>query len=160
MAMTEDGPRARWGAMRIFVVVGSGCIVAGGLVSAVTGPFGFTDGSWTAAYLVLVAGVAQLGLGAGQALLAAELPTRATTGGQLAAWNVGNIGVLGGTLAGRPSAVIAGGLALVVALVLFLRGVATSRPGNRGPLVGYRLLVVLLAVSIPVGLVLSVVRHG
>ena len=39
-------------------------------------PDGLGDGSWVAAYLVLVLGVAQIGLGTGQVLLAVELPAR------------------------------------------------------------------------------------
>ena len=40
-----------------------GFIVLGGLVAAVTGPLHFDRGSWLAAYLVLVCGVAQCAIG-------------------------------------------------------------------------------------------------
>jgi hypothetical protein len=43
-----------------FVAVASALIVAGGLVAAVNGAAAFAHGSWLAAYLVLVGGVAQL----------------------------------------------------------------------------------------------------
>lgn len=156
----DEDLRARWGATLAFVAIGVGCIIVGGLVAAVTGPTGFKDGSWAAAYLVLVAGVAQLGLGAGQALLAAEPPTRRLVIGELAAWNSGNVAVLAGTFLGSPLLVDAGGLALVVALGLFLHGVRGSRVKGRWPLVLYRLLAGVVAVSIPVGLALSALRHG
>ncbi|WP_211489645.1 hypothetical protein [Georgenia thermotolerans] len=158
--MSDQDLRVRWAAMRPGAVVGFLCIVIGGLVAAVTGPTGLEHGSWAAAYLVLVAGVAQLGLFAGQAWLAARPPTRRTVGWELAAWNAGNVAVLAGTFAGAVPPVVAGGVALVVALVLFLRGVRAPRPGWTAWLAAYRLLAGVIAVSIPVGLVLSAVRHG
>ena len=41
----------------------------GGAVAAVSDPFSFEQGSWLAAFLVLVGGVVQIALGAGQAAL-------------------------------------------------------------------------------------------
>jgi len=38
-------------------VGGAGCVIVGGLVAAVTGPSGLEQGSWLAAYSVLVCGV-------------------------------------------------------------------------------------------------------
>lgn len=158
--MTVEDLRARWSAAWPFLAVGVPCIVVGGLVSAITRPTGFAAGPWVTAYLVLVAGVAQVGLGAGQALLSAQPPAGRTTAWELLAWNVGNGAVLAGTLAGTPSAVAAGGIALFAALALFLHGVGRPRHGSRGWLAGYRLLTGAIAVSIPVGVVLSVLRHG
>ena len=140
--------------------VGMACIVVGGLVAAITRPTGFAAGPWVAAYLVLVAGVAQVGLGTGQALLSAQPPTGRTTAWELVAWNAGNGAVLAGTLASTPPAVTIGGIALFGALALFLHGVRRPRPGSTGWLAGYRLLAGAIAVSIPVGVVLSVLRHG
>lgn len=142
-----------------FVAVGLGCIVAGGLVAAVTGPTGFSAGSWVAAYLVLVAGVAQAGLGAGQSLLAVRAPRPPMVTTELVAWNAGSTAVVAGTLIGSPLAVGVGGIALALALILFLYGVRRSRRGRRWQLVLYRALAALLALSIPVGLFLSVLRH-
>ncbi len=48
---------------RLLVVVGTCCVVLGGFVAAVTGPLTLADGSWLAAYLVLVGGLAQCALG-------------------------------------------------------------------------------------------------
>ena len=53
------------------MVAGGAAIIAGGIVAAVTDPAGWEHGSWTAAFLVLVAGVAQIGLALGQVELAA-----------------------------------------------------------------------------------------
>lgn len=57
-------------------------IVAGGLVAAVTGPTNWDRGAWVANFLVLVAGVAQIGIDASQAHLS---PT--STGSP---WTAGN----------------------------------------------------------------------
>ena len=44
---------------------GGASVVAGGMAAAVTGPMQWGHGSWVAAFLVLVAGAAQIGIGAG-----------------------------------------------------------------------------------------------
>ena len=137
------------------------CIVAGGLVAAVTAPTGFPAGSWVAAYLVLVAGVAQIGLGTGQSLFAVRVPSPPVVvlSSRPLAWNVGSAAVITGTLIGSLLVVGVGGLGLAVALGLFLYAVRRSRRGRRWQLMLYRALIALLAVSIPVGLFLSVLRH-
>ncbi|MPV35994.1 hypothetical protein GB881_02840 [Georgenia subflava] len=147
-----------------FALLGLVAIIAGGFVAAVTGPTGFTEGSWVAAYLVLVAGVAQLCLGMGQALLAAVPPSKRRRGWQLVLYNVANVAVLFGTLSGSVAVVVAGGALLLVALALFLA--AVRRPRTQPPhthswyLTLYRILLVILGVSVPAGVVLSVLRHG
>ncbi|PFG44903.1 hypothetical protein ATJ97_0177 [Georgenia soli] len=156
---TDEDLQHRWHAMVPFVSVGLVCIIVGGLVAAVTGPTGFEDGSWAAAYLVLVAGVAQLGLGVGQALVPARLPTPRTRAWEIVMWNAGNTAVLAATLAGTPVLVAAGGLVLIVALALFAHAVRGPRTGSAVLFVAHLLLVCVIAVSIPVGLVLSVLRH-
>lgn len=150
---------SQWLTMRSFVVVGVFAIIGGGLVAAVTGPLGFANGSWVAAYMVLVAGVAQVALGGGQAMLAAAVPSGRRRGWQLFFYNGANVAVLAGTLTGAVAVVMAGGVMLFVALVLFLAAVRRGRT-RRWPLMIYRGLIVVLAVSIPVGLVLSALRHG
>ncbi|MCT2030368.1 hypothetical protein M3E10_08325 [Dietzia cinnamea] len=150
---------SHWRAMREFVLVGLTAIIAGGLVAAVTGPTGFDEGSWVAAYLVLVAGVAQVGLGVGQALLTDGTLSGGRRVVQLLAYNLANSAVLAGTLTGSVVAVTVGGVLLLVSLMLFLATV--RRPHSRTwYLVLYRSVIAILAVSVPVGVVLSVVRHS
>src|SRR3546814_20131767 len=48
---------------------------------------GFEHGSWLAAYLVLVGGVAQIALGGGQAWLADRVPRARTTRTEAWSWN-------------------------------------------------------------------------
>lgn len=140
---------------RPFVAMGIVCVVAGGLVAAVTAMAPSEQGSWVAAYLVLVAGVAQAALGAGQALLAPAPPSRRVMASEFAAWNAGNAAVLVGTLVDVMPVVDAGGGLLVIALALWIAEVhGVSRHGDWG-LRLYRLLVGLLLVSILIGLLLA-----
>ena len=88
-------------------------------------------------------------------------PARTWT--QLTCWGVGNAAVITGSLTGVPVLVDAGGVLLVVALMI-----ALVRAGWRGPpvlrlgggLVGwaYRCLLVILMISAPVGAVLAHMR--
>lgn len=167
--MTEEGlpaslsaDRARLTAALPFAVSGATCIVVGGLVAAATAPAPSEHGSWAAAYLVLVAGVAQLVLGVGQAALAAQLPSRRVAEVQALAWNLGNAAVIAGTLLGVTTVVDAGGALLVGALVLFVRtSRTTERTGGEAlkwARHAFRSLVVLLCMSIPIGLALAQLR--
>lgn len=152
----------RWSLAIPFVLIGVACVIAGGFVAAGTALAPTEHGAWSSAYLVLVGGVAQVGLGLGQAWLAPRLPTRASAVAELALWNAGDAAVLAGTLTGLAPVVDVGGVALVAALALFIRGVggATSSSPTRlrWTLYGFRALVLILLVSVPVGLVLADVR--
>lgn len=146
------------------LVLGYASIIAGGLIAAVTGPLELAHGSWVAAYLVLVGGVAQLALG----WVPGELgqPSTGTRGWLVVAgWNLGNLVVIAATLTGWPVRVDLGSVLLVLALVVALvrlRGWRTSgqQPDRVRLLLGwcYLGLLVLLVVSIPVGIVLAHLR--
>ena len=147
------------------LLLGYGCIVAGGLVAAVTGPLGLDRGSWVAAYLVLVGGVAQLAFGWVPGALG-RWAGRRSAWVLVAAWNVGNALVITGTLTDSPVGVDAGSVLLVLALVLAIRDVGGPDRAQGGPgarvrrLIGraYLGLLIVLAVSIPVGIVLAHLR--
>jgi hypothetical protein len=143
-------------AARLLLAVGLACVVAGGLVAAVTSPLGLDHGSWLAAYLVLVGGVGQGAMGA--ARLVTGRPAGGSTRGwaQLTAWNGGNALVVAGTLAARPLVVDAGGLACVAALGLAL--VHARHLRGSWSTWAYRAVLAVLLVSVPVGLVLAHVR--
>ena len=141
------------------VAIGVVCVIAGGLVAAVTAPVATESSSWASAYLVLVAGVAQIGLSLGSSVLAPRPPSRVSRIGILALWNLGNGSVLAGVLLDLTALVDIGGIALVIALVLALRTVHRST-GPALLLRAYWLLVVVLGLSIPIGLVLSRIRGG
>lgn len=138
-----------------FPIIGVGCVIAGGLTAAVTAHTPSEHATWAAAYLVLVAGVAQVALGAGQARLADQQPSSVWLIGELATWNLGNALVIAGTVAGLTPLVDIGGLLLVVALALFA---SVGRRQTHRLLVLYRAVIAVVLVSIPVGLVIANVR--
>lgn len=141
-----------------FFIIGGCCIIAGGLVAAVTGPLALTSGSWVAAYLVLVCGVAQCAFGVAQRAFARHPLTPRTFWVELACWNVGSAAVITGTLVRQPIVVDIGGALLVVALVLLMRAVSPSPTPRRALLWIYRALIIVLLVSIPIGLTLATIR--
>lgn len=159
MPFTAEDLVARWPAARPFALIASAAVVAGGIVAAVAHPTGFELGSWLAAYLVLVVGVAQLALGGGQAWLAASTPDTPTIIRQALLWNIGAAGVIGGTLLSSPAVTTLGGLVTVAALVAFLVGVRRLGSVPKWAPLLYRGVAVFVLGSIPVGLFLSWVRH-
>jgi hypothetical protein len=138
-----------------FVTIGVACVVAGGSVAAAVAQAPSEHGAWAAAYLVLVAGVSQVGLGIGQALLAPRAPSRRIVAAEVGAWNGGNTAVLVGALLGVTPLVDVGSALLVVTLALLVRGVRGTELRGRWPLYAYRLLVLILLVSIPIGMLLA-----
>jgi hypothetical protein len=137
----------------ILFIVGACCIVVGGLVAAVAAPLKLDHGSWLAAYLVLVCGVAQCAIGIAQPQFAA-LPFRAWAYRiGLICWNVGDAAFIAGTLAAVPIVADIGGVSLLIPLVVTIRAVRTS--SRRLLSWGYRAAMGVLIVSIPVGLTLG-----
>lgn len=157
--VTQELPVA-WRSGAVFVAVGSGLIIAGGLVAAVTRPTGFEEGAWVAAFLVLVGGVAQILVGGGQAALVADAPPRTTLAVELVTWNLACAATVIGTLIASPPLTTVGGLALIASLVVFL--VAVLKPGTRHgwARTAYVSVIGFVIISTPVGLVLAWVRHG
>jgi hypothetical protein len=141
-----------------FAVSGAASIVAGGLVAAAVATAPSQLGSWTAAYLVLVGGVAQVALGIGQAWFAPRSPGRGTVTTELAGWNTGNAAVLAGTLLGAGWLADIGGVLLAAVLVVVLARIRGAVSHPPWPLLLYRVLIVLVLVSIPAGLVIAVVH--
>lgn len=143
-----------------FVVVASTSIVVGGLVAAATGPTDFDKGSWLAAYLVLVGGVALMILGIGQAVFARRPPARSMITVESILWVLSGVAVIVGTLGELVALTIVGGLLLLVVLVLFVAAVREPS-GIGGRLIWvYRAMIGILVVSIPVGLVLAWQRRA
>lgn len=142
--------------------IGTVCIIAGGLVAAVTAAAPSERASWAAGYLVLVGGVAQIALATGQAAFDRRVTAPTWARAVAAGWSTGNALVLGGTLAGLSVVTDAGGVLLLATLVLVLPGLRAPAPPrsavSRWLLLGYRGLVVLLLASVPVGLVLAGLR--
>lgn len=141
-----------------FHVLGAVWVVSGGFVAAVTGPLHLEHGSWVAAYAVLVAGVAQIAFGAAQSALAPDRSSREAVVAELVAWNAGSAAVIGGTVVRMPLVVDAGGLLLIAALALMIRTVSGKGVGPKWALWTYRILLVVILVSIPIGLTLAHLR--
>lgn len=147
-----------------FTAIGGASIVLGGLVAAITGPLALAQGSWVAAYLVLVGGVAQVAMGQAQ-IVGGERSRWAWA--QFAAWNLGNILVIAATLLHKPFVVDLASMLLVAALVVALGATRSTRWRAwrvQSALTlwlarAYSFVLVVLLVSIPVGMVLSHMQH-
>lgn len=142
--------RAAWP----FLALGAVAIVAGGLVAAVQAHQPVQALVWMSAYLVLVVGVAQIVFGAGQAWLSERAPAAAWIATEWVVFNLGNAGVMAGTLYGRFVWVLAGTALFAAGILLFLLG--TRGAARRGWAAGYRVLLGLMFVSSLVGLALSI----
>lgn len=153
---------------RAMVVLGGCCVVLGGLVAAVTTPLTLDKGSWLAAYLVLVCGVAQFAIGSVQTRFSAQHLSAARSWTQLTCWNLGNVAVLAGTLAGAARVLDAGASLLLIALGITLVSWLQTGPMDREAVEraarepvpaffdwAYGGLLVLLLISIPIGVLLA-----
>lgn len=145
-------------AIRVGTGIALTFVIAGGLIAAVTGPLQLAKGSWLAAYLVLVAGVA-LGVLARQPLnIDAPAPSAGRWWIMIGLWIAGNALVVAGALLSVPFATDLGGVVLVAVLVLAL--VATRFAKNVALAWVLRTAYVILIVSIPIGLALTHLRSG
>lgn len=146
-----------------WLTLGVVTVIAGGLIAAVVAQDPTEKPVWASAYLVLVAGLGQVGLALGRTMLVSHPPTYAAVNRDFSVFAVGNAGVVVGTLTDAVWLVDLGGALLVIALALMVWGVrggaevASHRPPDWlvALLWIYRVLVVVLLVSIPVGIVLA-----
>lgn len=136
--------------------LGAALVVAGGLVAAITSPLALAKGSWLAAYLVLVCGVAQCVLAVQDRALAATDASAVRLRASLVGWNTGNALVIVGVLAATPIVVDLGGILLLA--VLIASAMATRSHSASRWVVLYRVGLGLLIVSIPIGLTLAHLR--
>lgn len=141
----------------IFFLVGSACIVVGGLVAAVTTPLGLAKGSWSAAYLVLVCGVAQCLFGVARSKLAQAPLTRMGFLTEFSCWNLGNAAVIVGTVLNAPAVLDCGGALLIVVLLMQISHLRHAKPGMSWALRLYGTVIGMLLLSIPIGLILAVI---
>lgn len=151
--------------LKPYLIAGLVCIVAGGLLAAATAYVTTQKTVWATAYIVLVGGVAQVGLGAAVAWLAPSAPRRFAWCA-FVGWNIGNAGVLAGQLAAILPLTYIGTAILVASLVVILLSVRTGRiagadgalehaAAHPGVLWSFRGLVLLLAVTMPIGVILA-----
>jgi hypothetical protein len=136
--------------------IGYASIVCGGLIAAVTSPLDLSKGSWLAAYLVLISGLAQVLLAQQSRILRAQQPQTRSAALVLVAWVLGNFSVVAGSLMRVPLIVDFGGLLLMAALISALLG--TQHATRRALAWLLRLSYAAVFISIPVGLVLAHLR--
>jgi len=141
-----------------FFALASLGIIGGGLLSAVTAHSPTQSASWASAYLVLVVGVASGGLGYGLLTLAPQPATPLRTWVEFLTWVLGNAGVLVGTLTTPAGWVEVGSALMVYTLVSVVLGVRGG-PGRGVIRWLFITLVSVVAVSIPVGVLLSHLRR-
>jgi asparagine N-glycosylation enzyme membrane subunit Stt3 len=149
--------------MDIFGAVSVAAVVAGGLLAAFSARRPSRLASWASAYLVLVVGAVQFGLVVGWKSLGspdAELALAA-----LSLYNLGNIGVLLGTvlkfrLTHYPVMVNFGGGLLALAMVLLVWVVRNA--GTSWTFAWLLALVLAILIGMPTGLIMSARRkkHG
>ncbi len=154
--------RERWVRNAPFLITGVAAMIAGGFVAAVAGAVDWALGAWTAAFVVLVVGMAQVVLGLAQAALAPVLLDRNRVTAQWVLWNLGCAGVIGGTQIDATLVVAAGSALFLAALVLseMTVRVHSGLVGTpRTLLMIYRVLLALLLVSVFIGMILSIVGY-
>lgn len=141
-------------------VTGVVAVILGGLVAAVTDPIDLYRGSWMAAYLVLIVGAAQVAMGAMGRIHVNQRERWGWT--QFGCWNAGSAIVILGTLGGSPASVSAGSVLLTVALVFAATATRGLHIERRmwSRLCAYRVMLAIVAISIPVGIALSYLRHS
>lgn len=167
-ARPDDGPQRpvllrlwdRRAAFKPFAVAGCGAIVAGGvLASAIAAPAPTRHGVWAVAYLVLVLGVGQLVIGAGQALLAAEPPTPGWAAISAAGFNVSGAAIVLGVVTDRVVVFDLGSALLLIVLAGALYRVRRSAQ-HGWALWAYRVFITALVVSIPIGMLITTAGRG
>ncbi len=141
-----------------FALFGVAAVLAGGGISAACANAPSRQLMWLVGYLVLVVGLMQVILGAGQAWLAQVPPAAGLFWGQWLLFNLGNAGVIAGTLLGQPRLVTLATLVFALALAGFLLGVRHSR--HAGWAAAYRVVLGVVFLSACIGIALSLRSHG
>lgn len=156
-------PLRRWdqrAAFKPFAIAGASAVVAGGgLAAAIAAPSPTRHGVWAVAYLVLVLGVGQLVIGAGQALLAAPPPAPGAATVAAATFNLSGAAIVLGVVTDHV-AVFDIGCALLFGVLVWLLYVVRRSPRRSWALWGYRAFIAALVVSIPIGMLITTAGHS
>ncbi len=157
MTLPSDTP-ARLLAVRPFLLTGSIAIVAGGVIAALAAHASTRPVMWLVAYLVLVVGVAQIILGAGQAGLLEALPARRWRTQQWWLFNLGSLGVMAGRLLDVRGLVSIGIALFLVAMLRFFLGMrgGKARHGRGWPAWVFHGVLWITTLGALTGLVFSV----
>lgn len=141
----------------VFYAAGVFFVTVGGLVAAATSPLGLHKGSWLAAYLVLVCGMALATIGRAQAAFAQRRVPMLVWRSQFLSWVVGNALVIAGSLNANPQPAVIGGILLMATIGLSAWILGDGALRSCGGF-AYVILLLLLAASIPIGLTLAYLR--
>lgn len=112
---------------------------------------------WLVAYLVLIVGAAQYALGHGQLVLSDKKPALSTIWAQWAALNLGQLGIITGTLMSRFGLVAAASLIYMLTVAWF--GWRVRHAERSLLLLAWRAMVIVLLAAALVGLALSAIRR-
>ena len=154
----EHGEVGMWA----FIVLGVLAIIVGGLLSAYSAKKPSRLASWASAYLVLIVGLAQVGIGVLVQSMTKD-PSLFLVMLAFVAYNLGNAGVLVGTIYKdrrkhyRKFVDLGGGL-LVVSMVALI--FVTNQAPMSWQLVFFYSIIVIILMSMPVGLTLSRRRNS
>jgi len=138
-----------------FLALGGISLILGGVVSAASAGSPSYTSAWAVAYLVLVGGLAQLVLGIGQAELASKRLPAGLLAAEAVLLNFSTVAVLLGTILAAPALTYAGAGLLLVTLVAFIWAVRGASQHLPWLLWAFRIMVVVLLVSAPIGLVIA-----
>lgn len=155
-ASTAPGWAGRIGSALPFLLVAVLAIACGGGVAAALAHAPSRKLLWMVAYLVLVVGLTQALLGVGQALLTIRETSAPLRALECVIFNLGNAGVIAGTMLSCWPLVLVGTLLFAAALAIFLHATRCARGGWW--IRAYRLLIVCIGGSALVGLLLAAVR--
>lgn len=142
--------------VHLFETLGFVAIAAGGLLAAFSAKRASRLTSWASAYLVLIAGLVQVGFAYGWSQLLPHSAMLPRIG--LVLFDLSNVLILAGTVKryrtnSAGGVVKVGGLCLLAAMVLLL--CAQNYQHFSWTLAWYLALIILILVSMPIGLILS-----
>lgn len=139
-----------------FIPLGWAAIVAAGVIAAAIAHQPTEAMVWMVAYLVLIAGAAQVAIGRGLHALPDAPPPASASWGQWVLLNLGHAGIIAGTLSAEFPTVAGATVVYWIAGVWLALSV---RPAARKPgLVWFRGLITVLLISSLIGLSLSWMR--
>lgn len=148
--------RERMRAALPFVLMAVIAILVGGSLAAAFAHAPTQIVVWAVAFLALVAGLAQVAFGVGQAWLAARPLRPRFVVAECVLFNLSNLGVIVGSVLACVPLVAAATALFVVTLCMFLFGVRGARAG--WAIYAFRGLLAAIAISSLVGLALSVTK--
>lgn len=136
-----------------FVVTATLAQLGAGILAATTAHAPNRNVLWTVAFLILVVGMAQFVLGAGQAIMRRQPPGTRSLTLQWLLFNGGSAAVIAGTICDVFPLVATGTMAFLLSLLMF--HLAVRNVTQRWLLLAYQLVLAIAATGASIGLVLA-----